>query len=80
MAEQRQPDWSPGDVIAADAEGNILLDDGIWTWNPERAQTFLNEIRGDECDSVCSERGTTFMSYWDTLTEAQKEWRLKNWR
>lgn len=43
--KQREPDWSPGDVIAADAEGNILLDDGVWTWNPERAHTFLNAPR-----------------------------------
>ena len=43
-----EPDWSPGDVIAADDKGNILLDDGVWTWNPERAKEFLNTIRGDE--------------------------------
>jgi hypothetical protein len=36
-----QPDWSPGDVIAADADGAVVLDDGITTHNPERAKAFL---------------------------------------
>lgn len=41
----RVPDWSPGDVIAAEEDGTITLDDGITTWNPERARAFLT--RGD---------------------------------
>jgi hypothetical protein len=36
-----QPDWSAGDVIAAYEDGTIVLDDGITTWNPERATQFL---------------------------------------
>lgn len=35
------PDWSEGDVIAAYDDGTIVLDDGITTWNPERAREFL---------------------------------------
>lgn len=35
------PDDSPGDVIAAEADGTIVLDDGITTWNPLRALAFL---------------------------------------
>lgn len=31
------PDLSPGDVIASYSDGTIVLDDGITTWNPERA-------------------------------------------
>lgn len=34
-------DWSPGDVIAAYPDGTIILDDGITTYNPERARQFL---------------------------------------
>ena len=30
------PDDSPGDVIHAEADGTITLDDGIVTWNPKR--------------------------------------------
>ncbi len=37
----RIPDWSPGDVIAAYEDGTIVLDDGITTWNPARAQAFV---------------------------------------
>src|SRR5262252_2884329 len=39
------PDWSPGDVIAAYPDGTIVLDDGITTWNLERAQKFLAASR-----------------------------------
>lgn len=39
----RYPDTSPGDVIDADVDGTIILDDGIVTWNPLRALTFLAE-------------------------------------
>lgn len=35
------PDESPGDVIAAYADGTIILDDGITTWNPRRAEEFM---------------------------------------
>lgn len=37
----RYADTSPGDVIAAEPDGTIMLDDGITTWNPERATRFL---------------------------------------
>jgi predicted RNA-binding Zn-ribbon protein involved in translation (DUF1610 family) len=36
-----EPDISPGDVIAAEPDGAIVLDDGITTWNPARAVAFL---------------------------------------
>lgn len=36
-----EPDISPGDVIAAEPDGTIVLDDGITTWNPSRATGFL---------------------------------------
>ena len=31
------PDDSPGDVIHAEYDGTITLDDGVTTWNPLRA-------------------------------------------
>lgn len=31
------PDESPGDVIAWEPDGSIVLDDGVTTWNPLRA-------------------------------------------
>jgi hypothetical protein len=37
---QQVPDLSPGDVIAAYQDGTIVLDDGITTWNMERARQF----------------------------------------
>ena len=37
----RIPDWSPGDVIHADVDGTIVLDDGITTWNPTRASKYF---------------------------------------
>lgn len=40
-----QSDMSPGDVIAAYPDGTIVLDDGITTWNMERAQQFA-QIHG----------------------------------
>jgi hypothetical protein len=40
------PDWSPGDVIAAYSDGTIVLDDGLTTWNPERANDFLQKTNG----------------------------------
>ena len=36
-SDGRYPDESPGDVIHAEADGTITLDDGITTWNPLRA-------------------------------------------
>jgi hypothetical protein len=38
------PDYSPGDVIAAYEDGTIVLDDGLTTWNPERAKKFLRKV------------------------------------
>lgn len=35
------PDESPGDVVWADENGTIVLDDGVTTWNPRRAREFL---------------------------------------
>jgi hypothetical protein len=35
------PDNSPGDVIAAYADGTIVLDDSVTTWNPLRALAFV---------------------------------------
>lgn len=37
------PDDSPGDVISAEWDGTIILDDSITTWNPLRALAFLEE-------------------------------------
>jgi hypothetical protein len=37
------PDLSPGDVIAAYEDGTIILDDGITTYNPERALQFFRD-------------------------------------
>ncbi len=39
----RYPDDSPGDVITAYADGSILLDDGILTWNPLRALEWIHD-------------------------------------
>jgi hypothetical protein len=41
LAPPAVPDWSPGDVIAAYPDGRIVLDDGVTTYNPERAADFL---------------------------------------
>jgi hypothetical protein len=41
LAHGGEPDISPGDVIAAEPDGTITLDDGITTWNPARATAFL---------------------------------------
>lgn len=41
LAHGGEPDISPGDVIAAEPDGTITLDDGITTWNPARANAFL---------------------------------------
>lgn len=38
--QQQQDDMSPGDVIAAYPDGTIVLDDGITTYNMQRAQEF----------------------------------------
>lgn len=38
-------DLSPGDVIAADLDGTIVLDDGVTTWNPARAREFLGIVK-----------------------------------
>jgi len=38
------PDWSIGDVIGAWMDGTIVLDDGLTTWNPERAREFLEKL------------------------------------
>jgi hypothetical protein len=35
------PDFSPGEVISAEVDGTIVLDDGITTWNPTQACEFL---------------------------------------
>ncbi len=42
----RYPDDSPGDVITAYADGTILLDDGIITWNPLRALEWIHDHPG----------------------------------
>lgn len=39
---QQIADTSPGDVIAAYKDGTIVLDDGITTWNPERALAYYD--------------------------------------
>jgi hypothetical protein len=36
----RYPDTTPGDMIAADYEGNVTLDDGTEVWDPIRALLF----------------------------------------
>jgi hypothetical protein len=41
------PDESPGDVIHALSDGTIVLDDGITTWNPLRALTWIERRRED---------------------------------
>ncbi|HYH54814.1 MAG TPA: hypothetical protein VD761_11860 [Solirubrobacterales bacterium] len=43
LAHGGEPDISPGDVIAAEPDGTITLDDGITTWNPARACAFLTQ-------------------------------------
>ncbi len=41
------PDDSPGDVISANMDGTIVLDDGITTWNPLRALAwFKTKVAG----------------------------------
>jgi hypothetical protein len=40
---QPEFDWSPGDVIHAEPDGTIVLDDGITTFNPVRARAHLWE-------------------------------------
>jgi len=59
-AAGRYPDDSPGDVIAAEPDGTITLDDGITTWNPIRAAAFfqsgiariVDDIHTQELDSL----------------------------
>lgn len=34
-------DWSPGDIIDANEDGTIVLDDGITTHNKVRAKDYL---------------------------------------
>ena len=41
--EEEPYDYSVGDVIAAYPDGTIILDDGITTYNPDRAQQFAAE-------------------------------------
>lgn len=41
--DEQIPDSSPGDVIAAYRDGTIVLDDGITTYNPERARRFIEQ-------------------------------------
>jgi len=53
-----QPDWSCGEVIAAYADGTIVLDDGLTTWNPERAQQFLAKHPAEPDDYVAWVRFT----------------------
>jgi len=38
-----KPDWSPGEVVAAYEDGTIVLDDGLTTWNPERARQYFEK-------------------------------------
>jgi hypothetical protein len=40
-SDGQYPDESPGDVISAEPDGTIVLDDGITTWNPRRAAAFF---------------------------------------
>lgn len=42
-SDGRYPDDSPGDVISAEFDGTIILDDGITTWNPLRALAFYHQ-------------------------------------
>lgn len=37
----RYPDATVGTVVAAYADGSIVLDDGLMTWNPLRALEFV---------------------------------------
>lgn len=39
--KEEEYDWSVGDIIAAYEDGTIVLDDGITTFNPDRAKKFL---------------------------------------
>jgi transposase-like protein/phosphohistidine swiveling domain-containing protein len=49
-------DISPGDVIAATPDGTIVLDDGITTFNPERAYQWLKENGRDEEAAILAGR------------------------
>jgi hypothetical protein len=37
------PDDSPGDIISAEVDGMIVLDDGVTTWNPLRALAWFKD-------------------------------------
>jgi hypothetical protein len=74
LAEQKQqlaqgmPDVSPGDVIAAEPDGTIVLDDGITTWNPARACAFL--LADDQKERDEEKQRTTI---WRKDCEAARE-------
>ena len=40
------PDDSPGDVIHAEYDGTIILDDAVTTWNPLRALEWFKKQQG----------------------------------
>ena len=64
-SNDQRPDHSPGDVIAAELDGTIILDDGITTWNPLRSGEFFNaravaaEARVAELETALSHVGAS---------------------
>lgn len=64
-SDGRYPDTVVGDVIAAEQDGTIVLDDGLTTWNPLRACAFLIAIR--------SQLNTELQQLRATLAERDRE-------
>jgi hypothetical protein len=65
------PDVSPGDVISAEPDGTIVLDDGITTWNPARACSFLL------AQLERRERGARRQEGWKLRQAVGRWWRIK---
>lgn len=53
-------DWTPGDVIHAESDGTIVLDDGITTYNPIRAAQWTAESAARARAETCRDYGHDF--------------------
>jgi hypothetical protein len=79
-SDGRYPDDSPGDVIQAQSDGTITLDDGITTWNPLKALAwFKAELEQAKAEVVRLSRN--LVATHEHLEQAERErdeWKEKS--
>lgn len=74
----RYPEDTVGDVIAAYADGTIMLDDSLTIWNPLRALAFV-AAGGVLQGTIKSEKKHRVTDAFEFVRQMKEEWSYKDW-